>query len=284
MPRFRPSSTSTTCTVRRRIAATSPITSPRKSARSSSRHEPDGQRQDIRRDAGARAVPAHVRARSRLVRREERLRRRRLRRVHGLGRREAGAQLSLPGVSRRRAQRHDDRGAGAARRHAPSDAAGFSRRAGVSVRLLHGRHDHDGRRADRRAESTISTQSLKGNLCRCTGYGSIRDAFAGKKNVAPRYGRQIARARASPIPSRATSSPATRVIRPTLRRPRACCTSRCCARRTRTPASYRSIRAKALAVPGVVDVFTWEDVPRKLLHDGDPRRQSRRSRRHVRAR
>ena len=44
MPRFRPSSTSTTCTVLRHIAATSPITSPRKSARSSSLHEPDRQR------------------------------------------------------------------------------------------------------------------------------------------------------------------------------------------------------------------------------------------------
>ena len=44
MPRFRPSFTSTTCTVLRHIAATSPITSPRKSARSSSLHEPDGQR------------------------------------------------------------------------------------------------------------------------------------------------------------------------------------------------------------------------------------------------
>ena len=28
-------------------------------------------------------------------------------------------------------------------------------------------------------------RALKGNLCRCTGYGSIRDAFDGVKNVSP---------------------------------------------------------------------------------------------------
>ena len=54
-------------------------------------------------------VPAHLPARARRLRRQERLRRGRLRRLHGLARRHARAFLPDAGVSRRRAGGHDHR-------------------------------------------------------------------------------------------------------------------------------------------------------------------------------
>ena len=109
--------------------------------------------------AAARPVPAHLPARARLLRRQEGLRRRRLRRLHGLARRQAGPFLPGAGLPRRRTRGHHHRGAGDGRR-AASDAAGLPRRAGLPVRLLHRRHDHDRRRA-RRASSarTCRTRS-----------------------------------------------------------------------------------------------------------------------------
>ena len=93
--------------------------------------------------AAARAMPAHVPARARLFRREERLRRRRLRRLHGAGRRRSGAFLPVSRLSRREPRRHDHRRPGTERRTA-SDAAGLSAGARLSMRLLHAGHDHDG--------------------------------------------------------------------------------------------------------------------------------------------
>ena len=91
-PSTRPSTTrtgSTTCTARRPISAISLITTPSRSGRSSPRHEPHGQRQEAFGRAGARPVPQNVFARSWLVRRQERLRPGRLRRLHRLARRRA---------------------------------------------------------------------------------------------------------------------------------------------------------------------------------------------------
>ena len=48
------------------------------------------------------------------------------------------------------------------------------------------------------------------------------------------------------------------------RRRRACCTLRCCARHMPMPALSASTRRRAAALTGVVGIFTWEDVPRRL--------------------
>ncbi len=96
------------------------------------------------RAAPAGAVPAHLPARAGLARREERLRHRRLRRLHRARGRGPGAQLHLPGPARARPRGDDDRGPG-------PRAAGrrFPGRPGLPVRLLHPGDDHDRGGADR---------------------------------------------------------------------------------------------------------------------------------------
>ena len=98
----------------------------------------------------ARAVPAHLPARARPLRGQEGLRRRRLRRLLGAGRRRAGALLRLPRLPRRGPRRHDGRRPRHARR--PASGAAAVRRGGrIPVRLLHRGHDHHRVDADDRA-------------------------------------------------------------------------------------------------------------------------------------
>ena len=74
-------------------------------------------------------------------RRQEGLRRRRLRRLHGAAGRRAGASLPVPGVPCRRPRGHTIEGlAGDGARIRCSRR---SRRAGLSMRVLHGRHGPD---------------------------------------------------------------------------------------------------------------------------------------------
>src|SRR6185503_6369035 len=137
--------TLTTFMVRHRISVTSPTTTPNKSAASFSaepRDELYRQRQDVLRSTGARPVLTHLSARARILRRQERLRRRRLRGLHCVARRQTFSLLSDARLSLRGERDHDYRGAGARRQAAPN-ATGVSRRPGLSMWILRRGYDHD---------------------------------------------------------------------------------------------------------------------------------------------